>query len=181
MNKKKSKARNILLLVGLVIFGIIWLKDNFSSVDLPLTDSSTEITEENSLQGDFPNVSLDVKTAPDEAQSSLTIDQLTAEHRVVDYVKKNGKLPAYYITKKEARSLGWQSTYRDLCDAAPGKAIGGDYFSDFEKNLPKKKGRKYYEADINYRCGKRNANRLIYSNDGLIFITKDHYKTFEER
>lgn len=181
MNKKRGKFRNILLIVGLVIFGIVWIRDNFSVADVSSPESNSEVTEENITQDDLQDLTLDASETQENEEHSLSIDQLTAEHRVVKYVKKNGRLPDYYITKKEARSLGWQSTYRDLCDAAPGKAIGGDYFSDFERNLPKKSGRKYYEADLNYHCGKRNANRLIYSNDGLIFITKDHYNTFEKR
>ena len=99
---------------------------------------------------------------------------------MVNYVKTNGELPDCYITKDEAKKLGWQTKYKDLCDAAPGKAIGGDYYGDFEKQLPKKKGRKYYEADINYYEGRRNRHRILFSNDGLIFVTYDHYQTFYE-
>lgn len=110
-----------------------------------------------------------------------TIDELTDESVVVDFVRKNGRLPGYYITKKEARNRGWVASEGNLCDVLPGRAIGGDIFTNRERNLPTQKGRIYYEADLNYNCGRRNADRLIFSTDGLIFITHDHYKTFEKQ
>ena len=36
------------------------------------------------------------------------------------------------------------------------------------------------ECDIDYDGGYRGPKRLIYSNDGLVFYTEDHYKTFEQ-
>ncbi len=112
---------------------------------------------------------------------NLEIDELTSEAVVVPYVKKNGRLPDYYITKKDARSGGWVASEGNLCDVLPGRAIGGDIFTNRERNLPTQKGRIYYEADLNYNCGRRNADRLVFSNDGLIFVTHDHYKTFEKQ
>lgn len=109
------------------------------------------------------------------------IDELTAEDVVVDYLKKNGVLPDYYITKGEARKKGWVASEGNLCDVLPGRAIGGDVFSNREKKLPNKKSRKWYEADLNYDCGRRNADRVVFSSDGLIYVTKDHYSTFEEK
>ncbi|HIC8644717.1 ribonuclease domain-containing protein [Elizabethkingia meningoseptica] len=110
-----------------------------------------------------------------------SIAQLTAEKVVVDYVKKNKKLPDYYITKREAREKGWQPSKGNLCEVLPGRAIGGDYFSNREGRLPKEQGRKYFEADVNYDCGRRDAERLVFSNDGMVFISKDHYKSFEQK
>ena len=109
------------------------------------------------------------------------IDELTSEGRVVPYVKEHGTLPDYYITKSEARKMGWVASKGNLCDVLPGRAIGGDNFTNREKQLPVKTGRKYYEADLNYNCGNRNADRLVFSNDGLLFVTKDHYKTFQQQ
>ena len=113
-------------------------------------------------------------------QNTQSIDVLTEEKRVTDYLKENGELPDYYITKKEAQREGWVAKEGNLCDVLPGRAIGGDIFTNREKTLPVKKGRIWYEADINYDCGRRNARRVVYSNDGLIFVTHDHYKNFEE-
>ena len=113
-------------------------------------------------------------------QNNQSIDALTEEKIVTDYLKENGELPEYYITKKEAQREGWVAKEGNLCDVLPGRAIGGDIFTNREKTLPVKKGRIWYEADINYDCGRRNARRVVYSNDGLIFVTHDHYKNFEE-
>lgn len=108
----------------------------------------------------------------------LLIDELTKEERVIAYLKEYQKLPDYYITKKEAQQQGWLPSQGNLCEILPLKAIGGDRFMNREGKLPAQKDRLYFEADINYNCGRRNANRLVYSNDGLIFITHDHYQTF---
>jgi|26BtaG_2_1085354.scaffolds.fasta_scaffold00108_22 hypothetical protein len=112
---------------------------------------------------------------------SESIDQLTQQDVVIDYLKVHKKLPDYYIKKKDAKNQGWIPSQGNLCNVLPGRAIGGDNFSNREKKLPIKKGRKYFEADINYNCGRRGADRLVYSNDGLIFITHDHYSTFKQR
>ena len=122
----------------------------------------------------------DSRTEKKSIQNNQSIDALTEEKRVTDYLKENGELPDYYITKKEAQREGWVAKEGNLCDVLPGRAIGGDIFTNREKTLPVKKGRIWYEADINYDCGRRNARRVVYSNDGLIFVTHDHYKNFEE-
>ena len=95
------------------------------------------------------------------------------------YLNAFGHLPDNYITKTEAQDLGWVSSKGNLWDVAPGKSIGGDKFGNREKLLPEKKGRKYYECDVNYEGGYRGSDRIIYSNDGLVYFTEDHYNTFE--
>ncbi len=110
-----------------------------------------------------------------------SIENLTNETVVINYIKSNHKLPDYYITKSEAKSLGWVPSKGNLCEVAPGKAIGGDIWTNRQKSLPTKSGRKYFEADLNYNCGNRNADRVVFSNDGLVFVTFDHYRSFEEK
>jgi len=104
----------------------------------------------------------------------------TSKEDVALYIHTYGKLPGNYITKKDAEELGWESYKGNLWDVAPGKSIGGSYFGNYEGLLPSKKGRKYYECDIDYDGGRRGAKRIIYSNDGLVFYTGDHYKSFEQ-
>ena len=113
--------------------------------------------------------------------SSNQIDELTNDEIVVKYLKEHGELPDYYITKSEAKSLGWVPSKGNLCEVAPGRAIGGDIWTNRQKSLPTKSGRKYFEADLNYNCGNRNADRVVFSNDGLVFVTHDHYRSFEEK
>ncbi len=116
-------------------------------------------------------------------QPTASIDRdgsYTGRDEVALYLRTYGELPPNFITKEEARALGWDSSRGNLQDVAPGKSIGGDYFGNYEGILPKKSGRQYYECDIDYTGGHRNAKRIVYSNDGLIFYTDDHYESFTE-
>ena len=103
----------------------------------------------------------------------------TSKEQVAAYINRFNKLPNNYITKEQARNLGWISSQGNLNKVAPGKSIGGDRFGNYEQLLPAKKGRQYFECDIDYHGGRRNAKRIIFSNDGLIYYTEDHYNSFE--
>lgn len=94
------------------------------------------------------------------------------------YLAKNGRLPNNYITKKQAQKLGWINFLGNLGVVAPDKIIGRDIYRNRNGHLPGSPGRIWYEADINYTSGYRNDYRIIYSNDGLMFATYDHYVTF---
>lgn len=97
---------------------------------------------------------------------------------VASVLRKTGKLPDRFLSKKEARQLGWVPEQGNLNEVAPGKSIGGDHFGNYEGKLPEKKGRSYREADVHDSPNRRGPERLVFSNDGLIFYTPDHYKTF---
>lgn len=103
----------------------------------------------------------------------------TSKEEVAEYIALYGHLPDNFITKNEAKALGWVSSKGNLGKVAPGKSIGGDYFGNYEGRLPEKKGREYHECDIDSKGGYRGAKRIVYSNDGLIYYTEDHYETFE--
>lgn len=103
----------------------------------------------------------------------------TSKNDVARYLYLYGHLPDNFITKKEARTLGWEGKAGNLGQVAPGKSIGGDYFGNYEGNLPEKSGRSYHECDIDSTGGYRGSKRIVYSNDGLIYYTEDHYQTFE--
>lgn len=124
-------------------------------------------------------------TAGAETQAAETQDILkengsyTSRDEVALYLHLYGRLPDNFITKKEAEELGWDSSSGNLWDVAYGKSIGGSRFGNYEGMLPKKNGRQYYECDVEYQGGYRNGKRLVYSNDGLIYYTEDHYQSFE--
>ena len=99
---------------------------------------------------------------------------------IADYLFAHGELPENFLTKKEAQKLGWDSRSNYVSDVAPGMSIGGDYFGNYEQKLPVEKGFTYREADCYYTGGKRNAYRIIYSSDGRVWYTEDHYNTFTE-
>lgn len=105
--------------------------------------------------------------------------EYTTKEDVAEYIYQYGHLPSNFITKDAAKELGWVSSEGNLWEVAPGKSIGGDYFGNYEGILPEKSGRKYYECDIDFEGGRRNAKRIVYSNDGLVYYTEDHYETFE--
>lgn len=105
--------------------------------------------------------------------------EYTSKEEVAEYIYLYGHLPGNYITKKEAKALGWDNKEGNLGKVAPGKSIGGDYFGNFEGLLPEADDRDYYECDIDSDGGFRNAKRIVFSDDGLIYYTEDHYKSFE--
>ena len=104
----------------------------------------------------------------------------TSKEEVALYIHTYGKLPVNYITKKEAQDMGWDPSKGNLSDILPGMSIGGSAFGNYEGALPRANGRRYFECDIDYDGGYRGAKRLVYSNDGLVFYTEDHYNTFEQ-
>lgn len=89
------------------------------------------------------------------------------------------ELPPNFITKDEAGDLGWDSSAGNLWDVAYGFAIGGDIFGNREGLLPDDGERQWYECDVNYEGGYRGAERIVFSSDGMIYYTGDHYESFE--
>ena len=122
----------------------------------------------------------DVLTAVLEIADTLDEDGCyTTKEDVAEYIHLYGHLPSNFITKKEAKSLGWISSEGNLHEVAPGMSIGGDYFGNYEGLLPEADDRDYYECDIDFDGTYRNAKRIVFSNDGLIYYTEDHYESFE--
>lgn len=102
----------------------------------------------------------------------------TTKEDVALYIHLYGHLPSNFITKKDAEKLGWPGG--SLEPYAPGMCIGGSRFGNYEEQLPKAKGRTYTECDIDtLGASKRGAKRIVFSNDGLVYYTGDHYQTFE--
>ena len=117
---------------------------------------------------------------PDEISRELAIDEdgtYTSKDDVALYLDTYGRLPGNFITKKEAQDLGWSGG--SLEPYAPGKCIGGNRFGNYECILPDAPGRVWTECDIDtLGAEKRGAKRIVFSNDGLIYYTEDHYETF---
>ncbi|PIE50987.1 MAG: ribonuclease N1 [Flavobacteriales bacterium] len=157
--KKDQKIIKILLAVLVIVGGYFFFKNFTINHELPAQDHL--IKNQSSKQ------------------IHTSIDKLTEEKKVIAYVKKNHHLPDYYLTKNEARKLGWKPHLGNLCEVLPNRAIGGDSFGNRERKLPK--GNRYFEADVNYQCGNRNADRIIFTQKGEVWLTHDHYKTFTKQ
>lgn len=103
----------------------------------------------------------------------------TSKEEVAEYIHRFGHLPDNYIKKRDAQDLGWVASKGNLWKVAPGMSIGGDRFGNYEELLPTASKRRYFECDIDFDGKYRNAKRIIFSNDGLIYYTEDHYQSFE--
>lgn len=179
-----KKINTIIMIVATVIILLLILKNNKDLNDIKnIVSTNTQQSVDKSKQNTKNEKNTKTQTiiaTSDSSNISSEIKELTKVDVVSKYILENGKLPDYYITKKEAMNLGWIASKGNLCEVAPGKAIGGDYFTNREKILPMTKNRRWYEVDVNYNCGNRGADRILFSNDGLVYVTYDHYKTFQE-
>ena len=125
----------------------------------------------------FSTLSEAVDDAKEQAQSLPISGSYTTQEDVAKYIYLYGCLPPNFMTKEEARSLGWEGG--SLEPYAPGKCIGGDRFGNYEGLLPDAPGRTWTECDIDtLGASSRGAKRIVFSNDGLIYVTHDHYESF---
>ena len=184
----KKRTFTILLAI-LSLFALAWLASTLSpqAVDTP-TQSTSELVlldgealthapdttanaAENAEQTAEPTIAPEATAAIDEAGT------YTGKEDVSLYLFTYGRLPQNFITKSAARALGWNGGGLD--DYADGKCIGGDRFGNYEGLLPDAPGREYHECDIDtLHAASRGAKRIVYSNDGLIYYTEDHYESF---
>ena len=140
----------------------------------PETDAPTEAETEAATE-----VITEIQTETGIDESDIVWgESYTAPEDVAEYIYLYGELPENFITKREAGNLGWESSEGNLWEVAPGMSIGGDKFGNREGILPK--GKQYYECDIDYNGGYRNEKRIVYTKDGWIYYTEDHYETFEQ-
>jgi len=136
------------------------------------------------IQGNFPVPLSESTTLPPVTTGQIESGLLditgsyTTKEDVALYIHQYGRLPDNFITKAEARSYGWDGG--SVEPYAPGKCIGGDRFGNFEGLLPNAPGRIWTECDIDtLGGGSRGAKRIVFSNDGLIYYTHDHYESFD--
>lgn len=139
---------------------------------------SETITSESSIP-EYP----ETETVTESSVEKLSVEKdgrYTTPEDVAEYIHTFGTLPSNFITKKEAQKLGWNNKEGNLWEVTDQMSIGGDYFGNYEGLLPEADGRKYTECDVNYEGGYRGGERIVFSNDGLIFYTDDHYETFTQ-
>lgn len=153
--------------------------------EVDITVAITETTADEQTPGsseDNETTAPQSETTKAETSSSseATLDEngeYTSKDDVALYIHLYGHLPSNFVTKKEAQKKGWEGG--SLEGFFPGCSIGGDVFGNREGLLPKKDGRKYYECDIDTKGAKsRGAKRIVFSNDGLVYYTEDHYESF---
>lgn len=203
MQKPKINAKTKKLLLGIAALAIIAVIVFFFPDLIPTGDEITVTTPESSstvhpsttadittvspktdtaapetTSKPAPATSADVRTQAPETDKKLDRNgTYTSRDDVALYIHQYGKLPSNFITKAEAQKLGWSGG--GLEKYAPGKSIGGDRFGNYEGKLPKKTGRTYTECDIDtLGASSRGAKRIVFSNDGLVYYTDDHYNTF---
>ena len=156
-----------------------------SSDTLSLATSSPNASSRPTAAPSTPNAETPTASAPSsdaapEEEQLLPEDgSYTTKEDVSLYLVQYGHLPSNFITKKEAQKAGWSGG--SLEKILPGKCIGGDRFGNYEGLLPAAKGRTWTECDINTLGAKsRGPERIVFSNDGLIYYTGDHYDSFTQ-
>lgn len=181
-NKRAGHFLSALLLFLVCVLSTLFGGCTLDEVSRGETDW-VSVTEAESMPGSQESVvskSSDGTKEQEAAKKNLVRESgtYTSPDEVALYLHLYEHLPSNYITKREAEEAGWESSKGNLWDVADGMSIGGSRFGNYEGLLPDAQGRKWYECDVNYEGGYRGAERLLYSNDGLIYYTKDHYKTF---
>ena len=167
--KKKARVFLPLLLVALLL--LFRLPDQLSGAADPTAQS------QNFIETLTQTLGQEAAPKPETATLDENGEYSTAED-VALYLHLFGHLPPNYITKKEAEALGWNGG--SLAKIAPGRMLGDTYFGNYEGLLPAAKGRSWHECDVNNLGAKsRGPDRLVYSNDGLVYFTNDHYESFE--
>lgn len=126
--------------------------------------------------------------APQDAQATSSAGTVQVEHgssytskkEVAAYLHEYGELPPNFISKTKAKKAGWVPSEGNLEEVCPGMSIGGSVFYNDDGKLPDAEGRTWHECDIDYDRGMRGPERIVWSTDGLIYYTPDHYETFEQ-
>lgn len=189
-SRKKLSKRQILLIAAVALAAVLLLTGRLTpaglinsllGTDIPEAQQTYESVQPAETAEDLP---LAEKNEPSEdaaepEQAAIDEDgEYTSKEDVALYIHTYRKLPKNFIKKSEAKKLGWEDG--SLEPYAPGRSIGGDRFGNYEGLLPEAEGRRYTECDIDTMGrSSRGAKRIVFSNDGLIYYTGDHYKSFE--
>lgn len=183
--KRKSSILSKLLPVIIIVIiyalsgGNLLEKLGLSPDQPEQASDSKEVELDEGAKVNLPQLDSEKEVLPkQEKEKRNDEERIYRAEEVAAYLREHGELPDGYLTKSEAYELGWKPEEGNLWEVAPGMSIGGDTFGNRERKLPRQKGRRYFEADVNYEGGTRGAKRVVYSNDGLIYYTDDHYESF---
>lgn len=161
----KKKYTAILSVILALLLGLLGLWQFQPDSSLPPESSGSTLSTADTRQEEISPPLLDPEGS------------YTTKEDVALYIHLYGKLPDNFITKSQARALGWEGGSVERY--APGKCIGGDRFRNYEGLLPNAPGRTWTECDIDtLGRSSRGAKRIVFSNDGLIYYTSDHYGSF---
>ena len=176
-----TKLIALLLIILLVATGLAACKKKApQETQVPEEPQATEETEEAEEEApDEPQETEKTEEAEEAEPEEELLDEAGyyyTKDEVALYIHTYGHLPDNYMTKKEAKKLGWSGG--SLENYAPDMVIGGDRYGNYEGNLPD--GKNYTECDIDtHRKKKRGAKRIVFSDDGYVYYTEDHYDSFE--
>jgi len=185
-----APAALCLMLAG-CYFAFPDVTESTTSSAVATTTATESVTEASSSEEETTSSEEETTSSSSKEETTTTSETTTSSEtygvsedgeyyskdEVALYIHLYGHLPSNFITKKEARALGWSGG--SVEDFAPGKVIGGDKYGNYEGNLPGGKGLTYHECDIDTKGkSKRGAKRIVFSNDGHIYYTDDHYSTF---
>ncbi len=183
----KSSIKKTLALMCVVVSAVF----TFSACSVSIKTESSSSSEMTAEQSQLLDDIMDSVFSDEDVSAIKEATQILPEDGTYDtkdavalYIHLYGKLPSNYITKDEAEALGWdggddRGGRMSVETFAPGKSIGGDTFENKEGLLPEKEGRTYTECDVDSSgTGSRGDKRIVFSNDGLIFYTENHYESF---
>ena len=141
-------------------------------------DGTSDIDNSGQSQSQSQNQGVDAHAGSPQAHKISRDGSYTSRDDVAAYIHEYGRLPRNFISKTKAKKAGWVPSKGNLQNVCPGMSIGGSRFYNDDGLLPDKPGRDWTECDIDYHGGRRGAKRIVFSDDGLIFYTADHYKSF---
>lgn len=184
MRKLKYLLLSFLLSLALLFGGCEVINETIElGEEIGVLDNSDQEQDGDGSDSDTADLPISDESQKDDNEDSNNEDSVeygesyTSKEEVALYLHLYEELPPNFITKKEAQKLGWVSKEGNLGEVAPGMSIGGDYFGNYEGNLPE--GKEYHECDIDSDGSYRGAKRIVFSDDGCIYYTEDHYETFE--
>lgn len=175
---KRTVKIGKIVLVLLLIVGVVYVLKSCGIIgnhEKPDDSDDTSIEQEyDGFDDEVEDYNDDEIDVDEDDSSSIDEDgEYTTAEDVALYIHTYHKLPSNYMTKKEATDKGYYKNPKKN-----GIMIGGDYFGNYEELLPPNDN--YYECDVDYKGNDRGKNRLIYTTDGTVYYTKNHYKSFTQ-